>query len=147
MITLLRREFIVDLPLEKAWQHLARVEGWPNWAKHIKQVQVKPPGEVGPQTTGIIHLSNGLKSEFTMTEFNPYMNWKWAGRFLWLTIHYDHIFEELDRERTKLVWVVEGSGFGVSVFGKLSARIYAKNLDQAIPLLISEMNTSKAPEP
>src|SRR6266852_7538661 len=37
MITLLRREFTVELPLEKAWQHFARVEQWPSWAKHIKQ--------------------------------------------------------------------------------------------------------------
>jgi hypothetical protein len=97
MITLLRREFMVDLPREKAWQQLARVEDWPRWAKHIKQVQVKPPGELSPQTTGIFHLSNGLKAPFTMTEFNPYINWKWAGRFFWLTIHHDHIFDSTRR--------------------------------------------------
>jgi len=39
MITLLRREFTMELPPEKAWQHLARVEQWPSWAKHIKQVE------------------------------------------------------------------------------------------------------------
>ncbi len=44
MITLLRREFTVELPLEKAWQHFARAEQWPSWAKHIKQVDVHPPG-------------------------------------------------------------------------------------------------------
>ena len=49
---LLRREFTVELPLEKAWQHLARVEQWPSWAKHIKQVEVQPPGELGPESTG-----------------------------------------------------------------------------------------------
>lgn len=27
---LLRREFTVELPLEKAWQHLTRVEHWPS---------------------------------------------------------------------------------------------------------------------
>ncbi len=37
MITLIRREFTVELPLEKAWQHFARVEQWPSWTKHIKQ--------------------------------------------------------------------------------------------------------------
>jgi hypothetical protein len=143
MITLLRREFAVDLPLETAWQHLARVEQWPTWAKHIQQVQVQPAGELGPQSAGVIRLSNGVKSAFTMTEFNPYRNWKWAGRFLWLTVHYDHLFEELNPRQTKLTWVVAGEGFGVSVFGRLFAKIYAKNLDRAIPLLIEEMNASK----
>ena len=71
MITLLRREFKVDIPREKAWQHLARVEQWPSWAKHIKHVEMTPAGELGPKSTGIIHLSNGVKSAFRMTEFNP----------------------------------------------------------------------------
>ena len=78
----LRREFTVELPVEKAWQHLARVEQWPSWAKHIKQVEVQPPGELGPESTGRFHLTNGIKPEFKMTEFNPYRNWKWVGGFL-----------------------------------------------------------------
>jgi hypothetical protein len=142
MITLLRREFTVELPLKKAWQHLARIEQWPSWAKHIKQVAVQPPGELGPKSTGLIHLSNGVKSAFTMTEFNPYRNWKWVGGFLWLTVHYDHRFEELNPTQTKLTWVVEAKGFGISVFGRLFAKIYSKNLDRAIPLLVEEMKAS-----
>lgn len=142
MITLLRREFTVDLPLEQAWQHLARVEQWPSWAKHIKLVKLHPSGELGSQSTGIIHLSNGVKSAFTMMEFNPYRHWKWVGRFLWLTVHYDHAFEELDPQRTKLIWVIAGGGVGVSVFGKLFAKVYNRNLDKAVPALIQEMNAS-----
>ncbi len=143
MITLLRREFTVDRPVEKAWQHLARVEQWPSWAKHIKQIALQPPRELGSKSTGIIHLSNGIKSAFTMTEFNPYRNWKWIGRFLWLTVDYDHRFEELNSQQTKLTWKVEGAGFGVSVFGRLFAKIYSKNLDRAIPLLVEEINASR----
>ncbi len=143
MIQLLRREFMVEGPVEKAWRHLARVEQWPSWAKHIKQVEVQPPGELGPGSTGRIHLSNGVKSAFTMTEFNPYRNWKWAGVFLWLRVHYDHRFEELNSTQTRLTWVVETKGFGVSVFGRLFAKIYSKNLDRAIPSLVQEMNASR----
>jgi hypothetical protein len=142
MVTLLRREFTVDVPLGTAWQQLAQVEEWPSWAKHIKQVEVRPAGKLGPQSTGIIHLSNGFKSAFKMTEFNPRRNWKWVGRFFWLTIHYDHHFEELNPTQTKLTWVVGGAGFGVSVFGRFFAKIYNQNLDQAIPLLIDEMSRS-----
>ncbi|HEX9940942.1 MAG TPA: SRPBCC family protein [Thermoanaerobaculia bacterium] len=142
MIVLLRREFTVDQPRERAWEHLARVEQWPNWARHIKQVVVQPPGELGPNSTGLIYLSNGVKSAFTMTEFNPYHNWKWVGGFLWLTVHYDHRFEEMNPAQTKLSWIVEAEGFGVSVFGRLFAKIYSKNMDRAVPLLIEEMNAS-----
>jgi Polyketide cyclase / dehydrase and lipid transport len=144
MIMLLRREFTVDLPLQRAWDHLARVEQWPTWAPHIRKIELKPPGELGPQSTGVIHLTNGMKPAFRMTEFNPPGNWKWVGPFLWATVHYDHRFEALDAEHTKLIWVVEAKGFGASILGRLFARIYRVNLERAIPLLIAEMNASSA---
>jgi hypothetical protein len=150
MITLLRREFTVELPPEQAWQHLARVEQWPRWAKHIKQVEVRPPGELGAGSTGRLHLNNGVKrgwpgssAAFTVTEFNPYHNWKWVAPFLWLTCHYDHFFEELNPTQTKITFVIEANGFGKSVIGRLFAKIYGKTLDRAIPLLIQEMNASR----
>ena len=144
MITLLRREFTVDLPVDRAWSHLARVEQWPSWAGHIKRVTVKPPGDLGPNSTGVIHLRNGVKSAFSMTEFNPHANWKWAGRFLWLIVHYDHRFDELSPTQTRLTWIIEARGLGVSVFGRLFAKIYRKNLDRAVPSLVEEMNASYA---
>ena len=142
MLLLPRREFKVELPVKDAWQHLSRVEKWPTWAEHIKEVKVQAGSPLNPKSEGVIYLSNGIKSAFSMIEFNPYTNWKWAGRFLWLTVHYDHIFEEVDSRRTKLTWVIEADGMGVSVFGKLFAKIYKKNLDKAIPALIAEMNVS-----
>ena len=138
----LRREFTVNLSVEKAWQHLARVEQWPSWAKHIEQVEVQPPGELGPQSTGRLHLTNGLKPVFRMTEFNPHRNWKWVGGFLWLTVYYDHLFDELNPTQTRLTWVIEAKGLGASVLGRLFANIYSKSLDRAIPLLVEEMNAS-----
>ena len=129
--------------MERAWQHLARVEQWPNWAKHIKQVEMQPPGELGPESTGRMLLTNGLKPVWTVTEFNPYRNWKWVGNFLWLTVYYDHHFEEVNSTQTKITFVVEATGFGVSVLGRLFAKVYSKNLDPAIALLVNEMNASR----
>ena len=150
MITLLRREFAVELPLERAWQHLARVEQWPSWAKHIKQVEVRPLGDLGPESTGRLHLNTWVKSgwpgssvTFTVTEFIPYRNWKWVAGFLWLTCHYDHLFEELNPTQTKLTFVIEAEGFGKSVIGRFFAMIYRKNLDRAVALLVEEMNASR----
>jgi hypothetical protein len=140
---LLRREFKVELPVEEAWRHLARVEQWPSWAKHIKQVVVQPPGELRPESKGHFLLTNGLKPVFTMTEFNPYRNWKWVGGFLWLTIDYDHRFEELNPTQTELTFELEGKGFGLSLLGRLFAKVYSKSLDRAIPLLVQEMNASR----
>ena len=140
----LRRVFMVELPVERAWQHLARVEQWPSWAKHITQVEVEPPGELGPQTTGRMLLANGLKPVWRVTEFNPHHNWKWVGNFLWLTVYYDHQFEEVNAMQTKITFVVEATGFGVSVLGRLFAKIYSKSLDPAIASLVDEMNAGRA---
>jgi hypothetical protein len=144
MVTLIQREFTVAIPVQRAWDHLARVEQWPSWAPHIKQIELHPPGELGPQSTGVIHLTNGIKPAFHMTEFNPPRNWKWVSPFFWLTVIYDHHFEALDAEHTKLVWVVDAQGFGANILGRLFARIYRGSLDKAIPLLIAEMNASTA---
>ena len=144
MVTLIHREFIVSIPLQRAWDHLARIEQWPSWAPHIRKVELNPPGELGSQSTGAIHLTNGMKPTFRMTEFNPPANWKWVGPFLWATVIYDHRFEVLDAEHTKLIFVVEAKGFGASILGRLFAWIYRRNLERAIPLLIAEMNTSSA---
>ena len=78
-----------------------------------------------------------------MTESNPPHRWKWVGRFLWLTVEKDNVFEELDQEKTKLIWTLGAEGFGASLFGKLFAKIYSNNLDTAVALLIAEMGSRK----
>jgi hypothetical protein len=144
MVTLIQREFTVDVPLQKAWEHLARIEQWPSWAPHIKQIELHPPGKVGPQSAGVIHLTNGMKPVFRVSEFDPPRSWKWVGGFVWLTVNYDHLFEPLDARHTKLTFIVEAKGFGARVFGRPFAWIYRRNLERAIPLLVAEMNARPA---
>jgi hypothetical protein len=151
MINLIRRDFTVELPLEEAWRHLARVEQWPSWARHIVRIELRPSRELGPGSTGLIHLKSPFKrgwpgstAAFTVTEFNPGRNWKWVAPFLWLTCHYDHWFEELGPGQTRLTWLIEAEGFGASIIGRLFAMIYRRSLDRAIPLLVEEMNASRA---
>jgi hypothetical protein len=140
---LLRREFTVELPVEEAWRHLARVEQWPSWAKHIKQVELHPAGKFGLESTGRMVLTNGLKPAWKVTEFKPYRNWKWVGGFLWLTVYYDHRFETLSPTQTKITFVVEAKGFSRSVIGRLFGNIYSKTMDRAIAMLVPEMNASR----
>ncbi len=113
----IRREFVVDAPLERAWQHLARVEAWPSWAA-------------------------GLKARFAVTEFVPKSHWKWISNFLGATIHYDHRFEPINHDRTKMQFIIEANdlGFGKFLLLKLYAAMYGKNLDKAIPNLVAEIN-------
>jgi Polyketide cyclase / dehydrase and lipid transport len=139
MVERIHREFTVDVPLPVAWQHLANVEHWPSWAKHIKRVTLIPPGELTATSSGTFYLSNGIQSTFRMAEYNPPHNWQWIGPFLWLSVSYDHQFEALDSHHTKLTWRVGAEGLGEFVFGRLFAAIYNLNLSKAIPHLIAEM--------
>jgi hypothetical protein len=142
---LIQRDFVVDVPLDRAWEHLARVQAWPSWARHIRSVTVEPPGELSASTVGVLHLTNGLKARFAMTEFVPRRHWKWVGNFLWLTIHYDHRFEPIGEDRTKMQFIIEANdlGLGRFILGKLYAAIYSRLLDRAIPNLVAEINAER----
>src|SRR5262249_62215462 len=86
------REFLVKASPTRAWEHLALVERWPTWARHIRRVVVSPPGPLGPESSGQIRLRNGVRSTFRMAAFDPPVSWMWVGRFLWLHLSYDHPF-------------------------------------------------------
>jgi len=81
-----------------------------------------------------------MRSTFRMIEFHPPHNWKWRGPFLWLSVDYDHRFEPAPGGGTRMIWLLEASGFAVGSLGRLFAAIYARNLDRAIPRLIEELH-------
>jgi hypothetical protein len=139
MMRLVQQEFVVDAPLETAWDHLAHVERWPTWAKHIKRVELKPPGEVGPDSEGKIYLRMAPASTFKVSEFARHERWKWVGPFLWMIVYYDHTFEPVDATHTRMAFVVDGEGFGVGVFGRIFGAVYNANLRRAIPNLVAEL--------
>jgi hypothetical protein len=77
-----------------------------------------------------------------VTEFVPKSHWKWNSKFLGLMVHYDHRLESINEGRTKVQFIIEAGdvGFGKFVIGKLYASIYSRNLDKAIPNLVTEIN-------
>ena len=141
LVRLLERRFRVKATPETVWEHLERVERWPSWARHIRRVDLSPPGPLREDSQGTLHLKAGIRSTFRMEELALRRNWKWAGPFLWLTVHYDHRFERLGSNETEVRFVLDGEGFGVRVFGRIFAKIYARNLDSAIPNLIVELES------
>jgi len=142
-VRLLERRFTVKVPLETAWAHLEQVEQWPSWARHIRRVELSPAGPLGPDSQGAIRLTNGIRSTFRMSELNAGSNWKWVGPFLWITVHYDHRFKRTGPAETEICFRLDGEGFGVGIFGRLFAAIYARNLNKAIPNLIEELEQAR----
>lgn len=115
MVRLLERRFKVRVPLEEAWAHLEKVEQWPTWARHIRSIDLHPPGSLQPNSEGVIRLTNGVHSTFRMEELNVGTNWKWAGPFLWITVHYDHQFSRVGPAQSMIGFVLDGEGLGNSV--------------------------------
>ncbi len=141
MIAILNCEFVVDASIETAWVHLAKIEEWPSWARHIKDVKLSPSGDISHNSVGSLRLTNGIESEFRVTEFQLHQNWKWRGPFLWMRMDYYHRFEPLGYDKTKFNWSIEGEGIGVSTIGRVFAWQYKRNLDKAIPLLQHEISS------
>ena len=139
MKRILERRFKVKASLERAWAHLEKVEQWPTWARHIRRIDLRPSGRLDPRSEGVICLTNGIRSTFRMEELNPGQNWKWVGSFLWITVHYDHQFSRAGTDETEVRFVLDGEGFGVGLFGRVFAAIYARSLDRAIPNLVNEI--------
>ena len=139
MIKLVEREFTVDVALDDAWSHLAQVERWTTWANHIKRVAVEPPGQLTEASAGVFRLTGGVRSTFRMEIYEPPKRWQWAGRFLTTRVHYDHRFEPVGSEHTRLIWTVAAEGPGSATLGRVFGAIYARNLDRAIPRLQAEL--------
>ena len=65
--------------------------------------------------------------------------WIRSDSFLSVRIHYDHRFEPVDENHTRLTWTVAAEGPGAGTLGRIFGAIYDRNLDKAIPNLQAEM--------
>ena len=108
--------------------------------RHIKDVKLSPSGDISHNSVGSLRLTNGIESEFRVTEFQLHHNWKWRGPFLWMDMEYDHRFEPLGDYKTIFTWIIEGEGMGASTIGRVFAWQYKRNLDNAIPILQHEIS-------
>ncbi len=136
------KSFIVRAPLDVAWNHLAMVERWPSWAKHIRSVVQSPPGALSPDSRATLRLTNGVRTTFQMVEFDPPRHWKWVGPFLGSQIFYGHIFSQNEPGQTTVRFTVDVAGGPGALFHGIFGRIYRKNLERAVPLLVQEIEAA-----
>lgn len=141
------KSFIVRAPLEVAWNHLAMVENWPSWAKHIRSVVASPAGPISSDSRATLRLRNGVRTTFRMIEFDPPWHWKWVGPFLGSQILYDHIFSRNDMGQTTIRFTVDVAGGPSALFRGIFGRIYRKNLERAVPLLVQEIEAIAGSRP
>ncbi len=65
-----------------------------------------------------------------------------VGPFLGSQIFYDHIFSANERGQTTVRFAVDVAGLAGPLIRGIFGRIYRKNLDRAVPLLIQQIETA-----
>ncbi len=129
---LVERSFEVPLAAKDAWSALADVEAWPTWAPHIRAARTTPPGPIGAETSGSFSFKPVGRSRFKMTSYDPPRSWTWSGRAMGVMIDYEHRFEPVTSQSTRLVWRVR-SRDRAGVRARLFAAIYSRLIDRAWP--------------
>lgn len=109
--TAFRREIVVNVPREVAWDHFSRPKQWSSWLGNGAPTEVTPSEVIGPET--VAKFGNAFA--FRMTEFAPYDHWMWSANLAWLRIDYDHRFETVGDGQTRMVFEQTVTGFGNDV--------------------------------
>jgi hypothetical protein len=129
------RTFEVGVPADEAWNRLAEVARWPEWAPHILSVTVDPRGPLGPTSSGELRLRRLGRNTFRMSAWEPPGRWEWVGGLPGARVEYDHLFATAGPASTTLTWIVRLDGPMASLIRPVFARIYGRNVDRAIPRL------------
>ena len=138
-VTAFRREIVVDVPRQVAWDHFANVRAWRSWLKGLSSVDLAPSDTLGPDTVATLHIGSNATT-FDMAAFDPPNHWMWTSRVAWFTLLYDHIFEEAGAGRTRIVFHMQVTGFGKSLFARVLDLSTRPQHEESFPLLVKEMN-------
>lgn len=114
--TAFRREIVVNVPPQVAWDYFGRPKQWVSWLGTAgAPTEVGPADVIGPDTVAKF----GEAFAFRMTRFDPPTHWMWSATLGWLTIDYDHIFEPMSDRQTRMVFHQTVTGFGNDVLATL----------------------------
>lgn len=133
---LVERSFEIAVPIDRAWDLLAQVERWPEWAPHIRTAHVEG-ASLGSRAEGWFRFRPVGSARFAMTTWRPPTSWTWRGRALGLCIDYHHHFQSVGTDRTRLTWVVELVDGGSGLRTKAFTRTYGRNVDRAWPRFVA----------
>jgi hypothetical protein len=137
-VTVFRREIVVNVPREVAWDHFSRPMRWRSWLGDSgTPTEVTPSEVIGPETVAKF----GDTLTFRMTEFAPPDHWMWSAQPAWLILDYDHAFDVISDRQTRMVFHMTMTGFGNSLLAPLmGALTTAGGHAESLQRLAGEMN-------
>ena len=139
-VTAFRRDIVVNVPREVAWNHFANVKAWPSWLDSLESVEVSPDDVLGPTSRATLRMG-GATTTFEMAEFEPPEHWMWTSRVGWLTLLYDHIFERISERETRIIFHMRVTGFGKTILARIIDSASKPGHDASFPVLVKEMNS------
>lgn len=139
MKEVLREEVTVDRPNAVAWDHLAQLERWPTWGRHIRRMTPSPPGVLTESTTVILRMRNGARTTMVVTEFDPPRRWVWEGRSFMTLTRFEHKFEPVGDDGTRIWFLAWMSGPLARPMGFMFGRMMKRYLARGFPKLKAEI--------
>ena len=124
----------VDASLTDTWQTLIDAEKWPEWAPHIRKIDVNPPGKIDANSSATIRFTSGRPMHVAVTEFRAGRFFRWTGRFLGSTVSYDYVATAAG-QGSEILFIMEVTGPTARLVSAWLGRTYSRQLDDAIPRL------------
>ncbi|MCC7009179.1 MAG: hypothetical protein IT184_10205 [Acidobacteria bacterium] len=135
--TAFRRQIVADVGRDVTWTHFNEIGEWKSWLGEAGAPTATSTSVAGPDT--VATFAGGVT--FRMTQFEPPSHWMWTGKMGWLTVDYDHVFEPLGPQRTRIVFHQTVRGFGNDAAALLIRGLTAAMGHQAaLDRLASELN-------
>jgi hypothetical protein len=136
--TVFRRQIVVNVAPQVAWDHFSRPKEWVSWLGEANgPTHLGPSDVIGPETTATF----AGNFEFHMTSFEPPRHWMWSAKLGSVTIDYDHIFEAVSDRQTRMVFEQTATGFGNDVMARLLGVLTSLSGHQAaLDRLAAEIN-------
>lgn len=128
-----------------AWDHLARLEAWPTWAGYIRWMDPDRPGAVTASTEVVLLMHAGPMARMVVTGHDPPRSWAWEGDSPGVTTMFEHRFDEIDEDRTRISFLAWMDGLLAPVYAPVVGAVMHRNLARTLPRLKAEIEDTPKP--
>jgi uncharacterized membrane protein len=90
-----REEITIDTPSKEVYSVLTDINRWPVWQRNVKNAEMNGEAAEGKEFRW---NAGGFKINSRLHTVNPYSEFGWTGRILWITAVHNWKMEDRDGE-------------------------------------------------
>lgn len=95
-----KEEIVINAPVEKVYKMLANINQWPTWQSNVASANMEGEAQQGKEFRW---KAGGANIRSKLHTVNPYSEFGWTGRILWITAIHNWTFTEKDSTTTVVV--------------------------------------------